>query len=102
MQTPTIGRFVHYTLSEQDAEQINRRRRDFAARPAGPGNEGFQAHVGNRAEAGQTFPALVVRNWGGSAVSLQVFLDGTDTYWATSRTEGEPGEHGRWIWPPRV
>ncbi|OKI47225.1 hypothetical protein [Micromonospora sp. CB01531] len=99
---PTIGRIVHYTLTEQDAEQINRRRQDFANRPGGPGHEGFQAHVGNRAEAGQTFPAEVVRTFGGSAVNLQVRLDGTDTYWATSRSEGEPGEQGHWIWPPRV
>jgi hypothetical protein len=101
MQQPTIGRIVHYTLTEQDAEQINRRREDFTNRPSGPGHEGFQAHVGNRAEAGQTFPAEVVRCFG-DAVNLQVSLDGTDTYWATSRTEGEPNEQGRWIWPPRL
>ncbi|MGW1059367.1 hypothetical protein [Micromonospora rubida] len=97
---PTIGRIVHYTLTEQDAEAINRRRADFA--DSLPANTGFQAHVGNHAEAGQTFPAEVVRTFGGSAVNLQVRLDGSDTYWATSRTEGEPDKQGCWIWPPRT
>jgi hypothetical protein len=27
-------------------------------------------------------------------------LDGTDTYWATSRTEG--AGDGHWAWPPRT
>jgi len=106
---PTIGRIVHYTLTEQDAEAINRRRADFAAfqrshahphEPGQPGATGHQAHVGNPAAAGQVFPASVVRTFGGAAVNLQVQLDGTDTYWATSRVEG--AEPGQWSWPPRV
>lgn len=101
--TPTLGRFVHYTLNAADAEAINRRRTDFAARPDGPGNEGFQGHVGNSARAGQAYAALVVCVFEGAEVAnLQVYLDGNDSYWATSRREGEPGEHGTWIWPPRV
>lgn len=95
---PSVGRIVHYKLSEVDAEAINRRRDDFDT--ANPGATGFQAHIGNRAEAGQTFPATVVRTFGGDAVNLQVSLDGTDTYWATSRTPGD--DPGQWCWPPRV
>jgi hypothetical protein len=63
---PTIGRIVHYTLDEHDAEAINR----------------------------------VVRTFGGTAANLQVFLDGNDAYWATSRVEGS--ERGNWVWAPRV
>ena len=86
---PTIGRIVHYTLTEQDADAIQARR--------------FESGIlANRANGGDTYPAEVVRTFGGTAVNLQVRLDGPDTYWATSRTEGEPGEPGRWIWPPRV
>lgn len=49
---------------------------------------------------------MVVRDWNTDAgtVNLQVYLDGNDTYWATSRVraENETGEQGQWHWPPRV
>lgn len=93
--TPTIGRIVHYTLTEQDAMLIASRRAAIAF-PAGI------VTSANRVSPGDTYPAVVVRTFGGDAANLKVLLDGDDTYWATSRTEGEPGEQGRWIWPPRV
>jgi hypothetical protein len=86
---PTLGRIVLYTLNEQDAAMIRNQR--IAA------NGGM---LGNRVETGQVYPAIVVRTFGGSAANLQVLLDGPDTYWATSRAEGD-GE-GRWAWPPRA
>jgi hypothetical protein len=89
-QTPTIGRIVHYKLSGADVLSVNDKRlKDQTS--------------GNAARKGDVFPALIVRTWGeqeGASVQLQVFLDGPDTYWATSRTEGD-GE-GQYIWPPRV
>lgn len=93
--TPTIGRIVHYTLTEQDASLI-------ASRRAASNPDGVFAR--NPVSPGDTYPAMVVRVFhpSTSTANLQVFLDGDDTYWATSRTEGEPGEQGRWIWPPRV
>lgn len=111
----TIGRTVHYTLSEQDAAEINRRRtsgssifdrikskianpqggEDIAAWPVGA-----QAHIGNNTEAGQVYPAVAVRVWSPGMANLSVALDGTDTYWATSRHEGT--EPGTWAWPPRA
>lgn len=108
---PTIGRIVHYTLTAADADAINKRRADFAAfqrtlaGPIDPGHRGATghvAHVGNHAQAGAVYPAMVVQVWDSNTASanLQVVLDGTDTYWATSRSEGE-GE-GFWAWPPRV
>jgi hypothetical protein len=87
-QTPTIGRIVHYTLTEADASVINKRRADS------------DDHMGNHASAGDTYPAVVVRTFGGPAANLKVLLDGTDTHWATSRCEGEGA--GFWAWPPRV
>ncbi len=106
----TIGRIVHYMLSEQDAASINVQRKDYRAFEAGhkhphepgqPGATGHQAHYGNDVEAGQTYPALVVRVWGdGTYGNLQVFLDGNDTYWATSRAEADAmTQLGRWTWP---
>lgn len=107
-QTPSIGRIVHYTLSEQDAAQINKRRADaknlngagvtLASQGLGP-----QIHIGNEVHPGEVFPAILVRSWAATAYAsqnLQVFLDGNDTFWATSVTEGDGERH--WAWPPRV
>src|ERR1044071_7031827 len=85
---PTIGRIVHYRLSEQDAEAINRRRagarnHNAAGVTLASQNLGAQIHVGNEAVAGQAFPAMVVRlyaaNLDQTLANLQVFLDGNDT-----------------------
>lgn len=102
----TVGRTVLYTLSEQDAIEINRRRtnggsiydRMHQEPPAWPA--GAQAHIGNDARVGQVFPAVATRIWGPTATNFTVFLDGSDTYWATSRSEGT--EPGTWAWPARV
>lgn len=103
-QTPTIGRFVHYKLNSADAEKINKWRTD-AGVSTDAGVElsskglGRQIHVGNTVYTGQTFPAIVVRQVN-EMVNLQVLLDGNDTLWATSITEGD-GERN-WSWPPRT
>lgn len=96
---PSVGRIVKYRLTEFDANDINRRRKDFhQSRSA----DQFVGHVGNDATEGDVYPAVIVRVWSESTVTcnLQVLLDGTDTYWATSRAEGESA--GTWAWPERV
>lgn len=109
MPAPTIGRIVHYKLTTADADAINKRRADFHAfqqtlagtpDPGHRGATGHVAHVGNNASAGAVCAAMVVQTFDGHAANLKVLLDGTDDYWATSRTEGD-GE-GFWVWPPRV
>ncbi len=85
-QVPTIGRIVHYTLNEQDASRIKDIR-------------GFGSVVGNVPEAGQVLPMLIVRTWGDtpeSPVNGQVFLDGNDVLWVTSRLVGEGPGHFAW------
>jgi hypothetical protein len=82
-QTVTPGRIVTYVLSEADASAINDRHQ--ATR--------------NNAHAGDEYPALVVRTWGGTAANLQVFYDGDGQLWATSRNEGVG--KGTWHWPAR-
>jgi hypothetical protein len=99
---PSIGRIVHYTLSQHDAAQINRLRQDYqsSARHLGTG---FVGHVGNHAQEGDVYPAMIVRIFGEtpkSAVNLRVLLDGNDVFWATSRTLGEGPSF--WAWPERV
>jgi len=119
-QIPSIGRIVHYRLSAQDAIEINRRRttgykiqeRMKEQRVAVPGGgpdvavygwpEGAQAHIGNDVKEGDVFPMLIVRVWGtdpSSSVNGQVYLDGNDVYWATSRSCGD--QSGQWVWPSR-
>lgn len=103
---------MHYMLNETDAEQINRRRTTGAEIAARITDEkwplGAQAHIGNRAEAGQVYPMLIVRVWGNddvSSVQGQVFLDGNDVFWATSRSqvaEDSTDKQGHWFAPPRV
>lgn len=89
-QKPSIGRIVHYTLSEGDVSLIN----------ANIPQSDHPGHIRrNTVAAGEVYPAIVVRVFTGTTVNLQVFLDGAASYWATSRTESE-GE-GRWMWPVR-
>lgn len=89
---PTLGRDVHYVLSAVDAQLINDTRKLLGI-PRG----------GNDAAAGDVCAAKVVRVFpGAQAVNLQVFLDGSDSYWATSRARGEDGTESTWHWPPRV
>ncbi len=86
---PTIGRIVHYTLTAQDAAQINALR----------GSSTFRA---NPAYEGDVYPMMIVRVWGNSpdsAVQGQVFTAGNFTLWATSVPLGE-GPH-TYAWPER-
>lgn len=103
---PQIGQIVLYKLADTDATQINKRRDDFNAAP--PQNSGLVAHIGNRAVTGDIFPAVIVRTFGASTVQLQVFLDGNDTFWATSVAHAKDLIHYSpdnlhpqlsWIWP---
>jgi hypothetical protein len=100
-QRPSIGRIVHYTLSSQDAAQINRLRQDYQhnARPQGTG---FVGHVGNHAQEGDVYPAMIVRVFDprSTTANLKVELDGTDVFWATSRQLGDGPSY--WAWSGRV
>ena len=93
MATP--GRIVLYKLSEDDAAQVNRRRVSTAGHGEG-WPAGAQAHVGNPARAGDVYPCVVVRAWSDTNINGQVLLDGNDTFWATSRVEGD--DDGQWMW----
>lgn len=119
--TITTGRIVLYTLTAQNAAEINRRRTTGAsiaermkvqvsqvetATPILGWPTGAQAHIGNSAHAGQVVPLIVVTVWPNEygpdfhGVNGQAMLDGNDTLWVTSAKEGT--EPGAWAWPPRV
>lgn len=111
--TATVGRIVHYVLSDYDAETINKRRKDAHANKVANAEAapGYVVHVGNQAESGQVFPLMITRVWSEVCVNGQVILDGNDTLWKTSATKateyqieqakGDPVA-GHWFWPPRV
>lgn len=104
--TPTLGRIVLLVLTASQAAEINRRRTTGSEihhkLEAGTWPAGAQAHIGNVVNAGDTYPAIVVRCWTDDMVNLQVLLDGNDTYWATSVHESHQPNAGFWHWPPRV
>lgn len=101
---PSACRSVLYSLSQNDVEQITRRR---VARPHDAGwPAGAQAHVGNPVRVGELVPLTIVRVWpdeygeGIPGVNGQALLDGNDSLWVTSAREGT--EPGTWHWPERV
>jgi hypothetical protein len=127
----TKGEIVLYTLSGADALAINRRRtsgESIAARmkitvaaESEPGTHnvaawpaGAQAHIGNGAKEGAQYPAMVVEDWSqhaaasgagtpaDPAVNLQVFLDGNDVFWATSRHEDASKSPAPGTWQRRA
>ena len=109
---PSIGRIVHYCLTEQNAVEIMRRRTtggSIAARiPSKEWPVGAQAHIGNAVNAGDVYPMVIVRVFPDDPVSKvngRVLLDGTDEYWATSVDQVVPDSSDRqgcWFEPPRV
>lgn len=100
---PSIGRIVLLTLSAAQARSINDRR----ARSDG-------RFEGNTARAGDIRPMLINHVWPQppteenptgivpeSLINGQVFLDGNDTYWATSVHVRDAAEEGHAHWPVR-
>lgn len=87
---PSLGRIVHYTMSDQDVTVANHRRRLLGAR-------------GNDAISERTYPLIITAVYADDAVVLlsgQVLLDGDSTYWIASVREGTGP--GAWCWPPRT
>lgn len=102
---PTIGRIVHYKVTSEQAQAINKRRGDYRAGAKTEWINGAQAHVGNHVSEGDVYPLIIVRVWPNEfgdkpGVNGQLILDGNDTYWVTSRGEGV--ENGQWSWPVKA
>ena len=100
---PTIGRIVLYKLTEADAARINLSRAPKAVMAFGGGETIVAGAHGNLARENDVYPAMIVRVFGAetdSCCNLQVFLDGNDAYWATSRKVGDAA--GEFAWPSRA
>lgn len=53
---PSIGRIVHYALTDHEAEAVNRRRKDFHESRGAAERTGFVGHVGNWAKGATSSP----------------------------------------------
>ena len=99
---PTIGQVVHYKLTAEEAEAINRRRRHADESRVVHQHTGTVVHTGNPAGSGDVYPMIITKVSAtnadeASAVNGQVFLDGDDTLWVTSALQGS--EMGQWLDP---
>lgn len=82
---PTIGRIVHYGLTEDDCAVIRGQRRMTSS-----------GRSGNSTNPGEVVPMIIVKVWPNS-VNGQALLDGNDSLWVTSVDEGVA--RGQWHWP---
>ncbi len=88
---PTVGRIVHYKLSETDVQRIWQHRAEQTG-----------CH-GNPVSPGEVVPMIIAVVWPNEygenvpGVNGQAFLDGNDSLWVTSAKEGM--EAGQWSWP---
>lgn len=112
---PTIGRTVHYVLTEADAAAVNKRISDARANMDGhrANATGVVVHVGNDVTAGEIVPLIISKVWGNdesSAFNGQAILDANFSLWVTSTSmmherplmPHEPLKPGKCFWPPRV
>jgi hypothetical protein len=86
MSTPYQGQPVVYTLSQGDVDFLTQRRSDTGT-------------AGNTLSVGDACPAVIVKLWNPTLANLTVFLDGPDTFWATSRPLGADGQESSWFIP---
>lgn len=108
---PYLGQHVLYSLTEQDAADVNRRRGDFTAfnarhRDAAPGpgdfpgRSGHVGHFGKPCAAGDLLPGEVVFiGDDGTTVELQVSLRGNDLHYAEAAAMHVPSAFRPWPAP---
>jgi hypothetical protein len=72
-KVPSIGRVVHYNVTEDERENCN-----YAS----------------------VLPAMIVRVWSDECVNLKVLNDEKEDFWRTSAVLGD--QEGEWFWPPYV
>ena len=99
MEGLTVGRIVHYVLSEDDARAINARRIATNQIPISEHIPGLQYHVGNSAEAGEHCAMVIVKVWNDQGlINGKVLLDGMDDYWVTSKSFSDEKKPYTWHW----
>jgi len=101
---PSPGRIVSYTVTADQAREINNRRAHADAHRAmhKSAANGTVIHMGSTVTEGRRFPMIITAVHGDaptSAINGQVFLDGNDSLWVTSVTLGD--QPGNYSWPSR-
>ena len=89
----TIGRIVHYRLSDEDVKLIHALRQRFREKVEVPAEMAQALDV----RAGEVYPAIAVKVFGPHQASLQVFIDAPIPFWTKGRSEGEGV--GEYLWP---
>jgi len=84
------GDVVHYRLTEADAKEVNFWR-EHPGGITGP----VQLARGNPLVAGERVPCWIIKV-SGDRINGQCLLDGNDSLWVKSATEGD--EPGQWSW----
>ena len=87
MIKPTVGRIVLYCMAQWDIDALTKQR----AQTGGSFNS---------VNVGDVLPGVVVNVFGHDCINIKVFMDGTDDYWATSRSVSEEPEPGKFHWMP--
>jgi hypothetical protein len=89
---PSIGRLVHYRLTDKQAREITEECVGYMGFGQG------RRHLGN-----QTLPLLITAIHASTGtVYGQVFVDGKGVIYVQEVREGGPGEPGTWSWPERA
>jgi len=107
MEGLTVGRIVHYVLSEKDVNNIHASR---VTRIPEDTPKGIQINRGNTINLGDHdhVPMIIVRvfqrEFGPNepGVNGQLFLDGNDQFWVTSVRYDEDKSPGTWHWLEKV
>lgn len=89
----TIGRIVHYRLTQQDIHQIQQMKAQFRK----VDGLDYLTQGSSDIRQGEVFPAIVVNAFGRDQANLQVFVDGPVPLWVTSKNSGD--SEGQWQWP---
>lgn len=91
--TPRLGKCVLYTLSEADAKQIIQDRR----------NAGIAAARGNDPHEGDTYPAIIVRDFGSTAEQVAAAHDSSvvmiRSQWRAANGKAREEDRGLPGWP---
>jgi hypothetical protein len=83
MNTPTLGRIVHFNVSTEIAAKLNQL-------------------GGKRYNISEKVPGMIVRTFENNACSLTLFPDAEETLHITNVPFSSGSQPGTWNWPERI
>jgi hypothetical protein len=99
----TVGRIVHYVLSEKDVNRIHASRAKQLPEDTPRGlqiNHGNPVNLSDHDHVAMIIVAVFPNEFGTNepGINGQVFLDGNDQLWVTSARYDEGKSPGSWHW----